>query len=95
MAKTINDELIIHTYSEINKNIDSGDKLISKDIIRDVIDNGQFKFVKEVIERGMFEDVGLKYFGKFKADHNKIRRLYNKNKSNKIISYGKKKNKKG
>jgi hypothetical protein len=78
MNKNCNEDLILHTYKELNSNNDGSKPITSKAMIADVINNGQFKFIKNTIEKGMFEDVSLKYFGKFKARHHLVQRFYNK-----------------
>ena len=83
--KDCNEELIAHTYKELNKDNDGSSALISKSLIEDVIVNGQSLFAKATIEKGLFQDVTFKYFGKFKARHSIIQKLYSKlhNKKNK------------
>lgn len=75
--KICNEDIVSHVYETLNDN-DGGSIIISKDLIRDVVDNGQSLFTKHVIEKGMFEDIALKYFGKFKARHQYIQRMHTK-----------------
>ena len=74
-SKDTNEELVTEVYQILN---DGENNIISKGVIKDVIYNGQNKFVSETIKRGMFEDIMLKYFGKFKARHNVIQKRYSK-----------------
>jgi hypothetical protein len=71
-----NDEMITDAFIELNDGSDS--KIISKKLIEEVVFDGQYAFAAHTIKKGMFEDITIKYLGKFKARHKQIQKMYSK-----------------
>jgi hypothetical protein len=69
-----NDKIISNIYIELNKDNDGTTQIIDREIIEDVLKNGQSLFLKEKIKEGAFEEVDFKYVGKFKARHSIIQK---------------------